>query len=199
MCSAPRGTSCSATGCSHACGRSDLLRKTILGALFLLPLAAAAGPFAYVANEKSGTLSVIDTDADRVVGEIPAGKKPRGTAPSPDGRTLYVSDQTANALLVIDVDARKVAGTIPLGESPEGVGISVDGKLIAAASELANAVILIDAAKRTVLATIKNEDKNPEHTVFSPGGRWLYVSAEDASQVDVIDVRERRQVNRIEV
>ena len=38
---------------------------------------AAAAPFAYVPNEGSGTLSVIDTATDQVVAQIPAGKKPR--------------------------------------------------------------------------------------------------------------------------
>ena len=42
-------------------------------------LAAVAAPFAYVPNEGSGTLSVIDTANDKVVAEIAAGSKPRGT------------------------------------------------------------------------------------------------------------------------
>ena len=49
----------------------------LLGALTLvMPLAALAAPFAYVPNEGSGSLSVIDTATDQVVGEIAAGKRP---------------------------------------------------------------------------------------------------------------------------
>ncbi|HYS74879.1 MAG TPA: hypothetical protein VEM38_02160, partial [Burkholderiales bacterium] len=54
---------------------------------------ACAAPFAYVPNERSGTVSVIDTASDQVVATIKAGGKPRGIAASPDGRRLYVSDQ----------------------------------------------------------------------------------------------------------
>ena len=50
-------------------------------ALALSPLAANA-QFAYVANEKDGTISVIDTTRDEVVGSIKAGRTPRGMAPS---------------------------------------------------------------------------------------------------------------------
>ena len=50
--------------------------------------AAIAAPFAYVPNEKSGTISVIDTENDSVVAEIKAGDKPRGLAASKDGKTL---------------------------------------------------------------------------------------------------------------
>ena len=71
----------------------------------LLALAAtlSAAPFAYVPNEKSGTISVIDTATDRVMGEIKAGDRPRGLAVSPDGKFIYVSDQPHRALNVIDV------------------------------------------------------------------------------------------------
>src|SRR5512144_2133283 len=68
----------------------SLLRGCSL--VLLLPAAALAAPFAYVPNEGSGSVSVIDTATDQVIAEIPAGKKPRGTAVSVDGRTAYVSD-----------------------------------------------------------------------------------------------------------
>ena len=59
---------------------------------------ASAAPFAYVPNEGSGNLSVIDTQTDQVVYEFPAGKKPRGTVISLDGTRAYVSDQPGNRL-----------------------------------------------------------------------------------------------------
>jgi len=60
---------------------------------WLLPALASsalqAAPFAYVPNEKSGTLSVIDTATDQVVRQIAAGKRPRGIAATrQDGNCL---------------------------------------------------------------------------------------------------------------
>src|SRR3954471_22548249 len=89
--------------------------------------AALAAPFAYVPNEGSGTVSVIDTASDTVVGEIAAGQKPRGIAVSGDGTRVFVTDQPANALLVIDTATRAIASRAPLGESPEGLSLSPDG------------------------------------------------------------------------
>ena len=43
---------------------------------FCAPLAAAA-PMAYVSNEGSGTVSVIDTATDRAVSTVKLGCKPR--------------------------------------------------------------------------------------------------------------------------
>ena len=78
-----------------------LLALALAGAA-LVPLTALAAPFAYVPNEKSGTISVIDTENDTVVAEIKAGDKPRGLAASIDGKTLYVSDQPNNALVKVN-------------------------------------------------------------------------------------------------
>ena len=41
--------------------------------------------------------------------------------------------------------------------------------------------------------------KNPEHAVFSPDGKWLYVSAEEADSVDIIDVARGEVVKSITV
>jgi YVTN family beta-propeller protein len=120
------------------------VRPTLAAALFALAGASAAAPFAYVPNEKSGTVSVIDTASDTVARTITTGGKPRGIAASPDGATLYVSEQTGNALLVIDTASGRLRERIALGESPEGISLSRDGALLAAASELANGIIVVE-------------------------------------------------------
>ena len=50
---------------------------TLALAALCVPTLALSAPFAYVPNEKSGTLSVIDTETDTVITEIKAGDKPR--------------------------------------------------------------------------------------------------------------------------
>src|ERR1035437_5274636 len=85
---------------------------------------ALDAPFAYVPNEGSGTVSLIGTENDQVVAEIPAGKKPRGLAAGADKHWLYVSDQPNNSLELIDLRERKLMGHIDLGMSPEGVDLS---------------------------------------------------------------------------
>jgi YVTN family beta-propeller protein len=161
--------------------------------------ASPTAPLAYVANEGSGSLSIIDTGSDAVVGEIPAGKKPRGTVITRDGLTAYVSDQPNNRLLVVDLAQRRVSGDIPLGESPEGVGLSPDGRWVVAAVEERNEVVFVDAKQRRKAFTVAVKGKNPEHAVFSPDGTLLFVSAEEGDAVDIIDVAARRQVAQVPV
>jgi YVTN family beta-propeller protein len=51
---------------------------------------ALAAPLAYVPNEKSGTVSVIDTVTDLRLNDFTVGQRPRGIATG-DGR-LYLTD-----------------------------------------------------------------------------------------------------------
>ena len=56
---------------------------------------AGAGLVPLVGNENGGTISLIDTAKDEVVGEIKTGGKPRGTAIHAARKLAYVSDQPA--------------------------------------------------------------------------------------------------------
>lgn len=57
----------------------------VLAGVMLSGSVALAAPMAYVPNEKSGTVSVIDTATDTVVAEIKAGSKPRDWPSVPTG------------------------------------------------------------------------------------------------------------------
>ncbi|HVR92772.1 MAG TPA: beta-propeller fold lactonase family protein, partial [Casimicrobiaceae bacterium] len=83
-------------------------------------LSAFAAPFAYVSNEGSASVSVIDTATDKLTATFNVGGKPRGIALSPDRKRLYVSDQTGNAALIIDTSNGALLARIALGSSPEG-------------------------------------------------------------------------------
>ena len=48
-------------------------------------------------------------------------------------------------------------------------------------------------------SVVKVRGKNPEHAVFTPDGRYVFVSAEDGQAVDVVDVAMRAQVAQIPV
>jgi YVTN family beta-propeller protein len=186
--------------------RDGLFERMALAAGMVAVVALASGgqpaqaaPFAYVPNEGSGTLSVIDIATDKVVAEIAAGTKPRGTVVSADGRLAYVSDQPNNRLVLVDLEARKASGQIALGESPEGVGISPDGRWVAAAVEESNDVVFVDTQTKAVAFVVKVSGKNPEHAVFSPDGKQVFVSAEEGEAVNVIDFAKRQDIARIPV
>src|SRR5690349_2951423 len=96
-----------------------------LCALATVMLASACGKpsartrRAYVSNEADGTVSVIDTRAERVIATIRVGKRPRGVRVSPDGARLYVALSGSDAIGVVDLDKLRVLRTLEGGHDPE--------------------------------------------------------------------------------
>src|SRR5690606_10074184 len=90
-----------------------------------------AAPLAYVPNQKSGTISVVDTATDAVVRTLDAGGAlgKRLQAIDADGRgTLYVVDAAHDQLVAIDPATDTVVRKVGIGEDAEGVRLSPDGR-----------------------------------------------------------------------
>jgi YVTN family beta-propeller protein len=62
----------------------------LCGLVVLAPASHAAGR-AYVSNEDSQSVSVIDTGTEQVIATIAVGKRPRGLKLNADGSLLYVA------------------------------------------------------------------------------------------------------------
>ena len=182
----------------------NAVSRCMLAVVTMLVAGAAAAmmddirTYAYVTNEGSGTVSVIDVATHRVTGTMKVGDRPRGIAASPDGSRLYISDQ-GGRLIERDIFMSMESGSVMLAHSPDAVHFDLDGKLLAVALEESNSIALVDPAYMKVVKTIAMHGKNPEHAVFSPNGRWIYASAEEGDSVDVIDVAKGEVVKVIEV
>ncbi|MGH8123090.1 MAG: beta-propeller fold lactonase family protein, partial [Rudaea sp.] len=154
---------------------------------------AFATEFAYVPNQASGTISVIDTARDQVVrtlrGEGKLGTRVRGVVVDRGDKTLFVVDAEGGKVNVIDLATDKLKKQIAVGHGPEGIGISPSGDEVAACVEDDNWVTLVDTKSLDVIKHIPVKGKNPEHCVFSPDGHWLLASNENSNDVDVIDLK----------
>jgi YVTN family beta-propeller protein len=75
-------------------GFMALFATALAMGLALAAFPAEAAPFAYVANNSSNTVSVIDTATTppSVVATIPVGNGPSGVAVAPDGKHVYVTN-----------------------------------------------------------------------------------------------------------
>ena len=82
----------------------------------------------YVGNFKDNTVSVIDTDAGKVVATVPVSAGPHGMAITQDGRTVYISGDGSSSLDVIDTATNKVVKTINVGKAPNGIALTPDNK-----------------------------------------------------------------------
>ena len=144
--------------------------------------------FGYVANSFDNTVSVIDTDSNKVVATIPVGDNPSGVATTADGTHAYVTNSDFGNVSVIDTASNTVVDTIPVGGGfPTGVATTPDGihppeggdrrhqPLAYVTNQVDDIVSVIDTASNTVVATIPVGD-NPNGVAFTPDGTRAYVT-----------------------
>ena len=81
-----------------------------------LAQAAAAAPFAYVADTQSNAVSVVDVATRRIVATIPVGRAPYGVAVNKTSTNAYVLNYLDNTVSVIDTAKRVVTATIAVGQ-----------------------------------------------------------------------------------
>ena len=91
--------------------------------------------FAYITNNGSGTVSVINTLSNIVVANIPVNSQPYGITISGDARYVYVISRSLNTISVIDAAKNAVINTISLQSLGTdiytgGAAISPDGKTL---------------------------------------------------------------------
>ncbi|MGW3245303.1 protein kinase domain-containing protein [Streptomyces sp. NPDC001070] len=158
------------------------------------------GSRGYVANYSSGSVSMIDTELNRTVGDpIPVGRFPKGVAVSPDGREVYVTNNYAGSVSVIDATRNRTVGDpIPVGASPEGLAVSPDGSRVYVANGSSGSVSVIDTAKNRTVGDPIPVNLFPQEVAVSPDGRKVYVTSfgpnRRSASVSVIDTAKNRTV-----
>ena len=80
---------------------------------------------AYVTNDGSGDVSVIDTATNTVTATIPAGSEPFGVAVTPDGCKVYVANGASNNVSVIATATNRVTAAITVGRGPVAFGVFI--------------------------------------------------------------------------
>lgn len=173
---------------------------------------------AYVTNEISGDLSIIDGRTLKVVATVPLGRRPRGIVASPDGRYLYIAlsgspiegppgkrqgpepppDKSADGIGVFDIASRSVSRVIRGVSDPEKLAVSRDGHRLYVASEDSGNAVVIDVASGRTLASIP-VGSEPEGVRVTPNGRFVYFTSESANQVSVVDAATNQLVKQFAV
>lgn len=102
---------------------------------------------AYVSNEGSDTVSVIDRSLDRVVAVLAVGRAPRGIVTAPDAARGFVVNSGSSTLSVIDINSDRVLHTTNLkgGAGASEVVIAADGRTLYVSNTALNSISAIDA------------------------------------------------------
>jgi len=196
-----------------ACGKAEKEADTAPAA------AANPGYLAYVTNEDSNELTIIDTGADSVVATIAVGTRPRGVKVTPDGKTVFVAlsgspkcpptmpdeeceklktDKSKDGIAVIDAATREVTKVIPGGSDPEAFDISADGKLLYVSNEDAGTASIVEIGPGTVRATVPT-GREPEGVTVSPDGKTVWITGETDHDLTVLDAETGMKATSVKV
>ena len=181
--------------------------------------APSGGLLAYVTNEGSEELSIIDTRTDSAVATIPVGTRPRGVRVTRDGKTIFVAlsgsprcpptmpdeeceklkaDKSKDGVAEVDAATRKVTRVLPGGSDPETFDISRDGTTLFVSNEDAGTASIVDVSSGKIRSTV-TVGKEPEGVRVHPDGNTVWVTGETAHNVTIIDTRSGKVVGSVEV
>src|SRR5713226_2599229 len=112
--------------------RLRMWRRCLLAgtAAWLAAATPAGAVMAYVSNEKSNTVSVIDTDTWAVTKTIKVGQRPRGIEFTRDGKFVMVAVGDDDTIQVIDAAKQEIVDTLPSGPDPELFVQDAAGKVL---------------------------------------------------------------------
>ena len=177
--------------------RTGIWRAGLLGIGLLVLLGARASALkAYVSNEKSNTVSVIDIASFAVVNTIKVGQRPRGIELTKDGKFILVAVGDDDTIQMIDINTHAIVGTLPSGPDPELFTQDAAGKTLYVANENDNTVTIIDLEKRARIGEVQ-VGVEPEGMGLSPDGKILVNTSETTNMAHFIDTQTREIVANV--
>ena len=153
---------------------------------------------AFVTNQLSDDLTIVNLATSTPVATIPIGGKPAGVAVAADGRFAYVASPDDKAVSVVDAAERKVVGRIEVGGGPLGIAVTPDGATVYVADWYNAAIRIIDAKTRAVTASIA-VGASPSGLAVTPDGKLLLSADRDDDMVSVIDTATQTRLKTIKV
>jgi YVTN family beta-propeller protein len=140
---------------------------------------------AYVVNQGSNTVSVINTTTNAVTGTINVGTSPTAVTATPDVRYVYVANSGSGNVTVIDTATNTVRATIKVGSSPQDVAVNPAGTRAYLANFGSGTVSVINTSSNKVVGTI-SVGSGPTAVTVNPNGRYVYVARNNGT-VAVVD------------
>lgn len=142
-----------------------------------IPLALSPdGRELYRPNHEAGTVSVIDTTTNSVVGAVPTGGKPFSVAFAPDGTRAYVTDDDG-AVTVVET-ATGAVSRIPLpGVRLSGIAVSPDGSAVFV-TRSDGTIAMIDGDSHALSGTLSTGATYLYGVAVSPDGSRVYAAGD---------------------
>ena len=159
----------------------------------------AVGPTGrvYVANEGSGTVSIIDARAMKVLRTVDLGNP--GThdlALTRDGKTLFATSLATGLISVIDTTTGEAVASVYTGKRCHSVALTNDERHLWVVNIGDNNISVLDVESLRILGQIP-VGKEPGHVRFRKDGQYAYVTLQGEDSVGVVEVGSHRMIATI--
>jgi len=184
---------------NHGKSYSKILAPAVLFLLCILalPVATASeeqnnfskGPYAYITNSGSNTVSVIDIATDTVVSTINVGNLPTGVAVNSDGTKAYVANENSNNLSVINTSTNTIVSSLDIGLNPRGVAVDPENTHVFVTNYKSPGDVSVIHAITNSVSTIPYtvyEGNYPAGAAINPEGTTLYVTNQGSDTLSII-------------
>ena len=156
-----------------------------------------SGTLAYVANEGSDNVVIINTATNSVTASITSGFSDiQGVSISPSGTYAYVTNcnitcafaNIPDNVVIINTATNSVTASITSGFNiPYPISFSPSGTYAYVANQGSDNVVIINTATNSVTGSITSGFSNPAGVAFSPSGTYAYVTNLNTNNVVIIN------------
>ena len=135
---------------------SGMLRVVWAGCVFaaLVISLGARADRAFITNQKSDSVSVVDLTLGQVVRTLPVGRDPAGIAVSPDAGRVLVTCPGNGEIWFLEGADFLVRAVFRLGDGPLGVSLAPDGRRAYVADFYGHFVSVIDLERAEVIKRV---------------------------------------------
>ncbi|MFH1211625.1 MAG: YncE family protein, partial [Candidatus Woesearchaeota archaeon] len=136
-------------------------------------------------NVKSDTISIIDIEKKKELGQVIAGDRPISVAISPDSR-FALAGLKDGEIVSINLEEKRVDGRLSAGKNPAAISYSEDGKVAYALSRDEEKLYIIDTEHMKISAEISLG--NGAYAFAVKDRRTLLVANSEDDTISVIDL-----------
>lgn len=152
----------------------------------------------WVSNEGAKKVTIYRSGTAKILGEIQTGVGPSDIVFTNNGRKSWVSNETSGTVSLIDADHRTNLQDVTVGKTPQGIALTAKQDRLLVANFGSNTVSIIDTAAAHEPAQVPVCQGPVEVTTVLNGTSELaYVSCFKSGEVAVVDVEQRKEIERI--
>ena len=145
------------------------------------------GKFAYVSDQNSAMVSVVNTTTNQTIKNISVGSGPIGISVSPNGNYVYVANSGSDTLSIINTSTNTNVDTLGVGSYPFAIAFLPDGSTAYVTNQNSGNITVINTTNMAVLGSI-SVNGAPTSIAVNPMGDLLYVTnIASSGMLSVID------------